>query len=77
MRIQVPRKALLVRFFLHPVGKTLLALSALFLVVFIGVFSYFWVQYSRLIDQKLKEEVPSRRRPSCLRRRNRWRWVMR
>lgn len=55
MRIQVPRKALLVRFFLHPVGKTLLALSALFLVVFIGVFSYYWVQYSRLIDQKLKE----------------------
>jgi penicillin-binding protein 1B len=55
VRIQVPRKALLVRFFLHPVGKTLLALSALFLVVFIGVFSYFWVQYSRLIDQKLKE----------------------
>ncbi|MBN9661843.1 MAG: PBP1A family penicillin-binding protein [Acidobacteria bacterium] len=55
MRIQVPRKALLVRFFLHPVGKTLLALSAFGLIVFIGVFSYYWVQYSRLIDQKLKE----------------------
>ncbi|MGJ5819259.1 transglycosylase domain-containing protein [Paludibaculum fermentans] len=55
MRIQVPRKALLVRFFLHPVGKTLLALTALGFVVFVGVFSYYWVQYSRLIDQKLKE----------------------
>ncbi len=55
MRIQVPRKALLVRFFLHPVGKSLLAISALSLIVFVGAFSYYWVKYSRLIDQKLKE----------------------
>lgn len=55
MRIQVPRKALLVRFFLHPVGKSLLGISALALIVFVGAFSYYWVKYSRLIDQKLKE----------------------
>ncbi|WP_321475001.1 PBP1A family penicillin-binding protein [uncultured Paludibaculum sp.] len=55
MRKQAPRKAPLVGFFQRPVGKTFLALTALSVIVFIGVFSYYWVKYSRLIDQKLKE----------------------
>lgn len=55
MRTQPPRKAPLVRFFSHPAGKTLLALTAVGAVTFLGGFTYYWVQYSRLIDQKLKE----------------------
>jgi penicillin-binding protein 1B len=52
--IRVPRNALLVRFFLHPVGKTLLALVALSVVVFGGVFIHFYLHYARLIDERLR-----------------------
>ncbi|HTP89164.1 MAG TPA: PBP1A family penicillin-binding protein [Bryobacteraceae bacterium] len=53
VKVQVPRRALLVRFILSPLGKaftvTLLAIGALGVLVF----AWFWFKYSRLIDEKL------------------------
>jgi len=42
-----------VRFFLHPLGKTLLVVVTLSLTVALGVFTYYYVKYSRLIEAKL------------------------
>lgn len=43
----------MVRFFLHPVGKTLLLVVALTTTIGLGVFTYYYVKYSRLIETKL------------------------
>jgi penicillin-binding protein 1B len=43
----------MVRFFMHPLGKTLLLVVAISLTVGLGVFTYFYVKYSRLIEAKL------------------------
>jgi penicillin-binding protein 1B len=53
VKVQVPQKASLVRFFLHPVGKTLLLVVALTLTTGLGIFTYYYVKYSRLIEAKL------------------------
>lgn len=55
MRIKLPRNARLARFVLHPAGKILLGLTALTMVACLGVFVYYWVHFSKLIDIKLKE----------------------
>ena len=44
----------LVRFFLHPVGKTLLAIAGLFLVAGMVVFIHYYNKYSSMIDARLK-----------------------
>ena len=53
VKVQVPKKASAVRFFLHPAGKALLAFVALGLTVGLAVFTYYYVKYSRLIEVKL------------------------
>ncbi|HYA17785.1 MAG TPA: PBP1A family penicillin-binding protein [Bryobacteraceae bacterium] len=53
-RIRIPRNALLVRFFLHPAGKTLLALAALALLAGIGIFVYYYNVYAKMIDARLR-----------------------
>ncbi|HYL78478.1 MAG TPA: transglycosylase domain-containing protein, partial [Bryobacteraceae bacterium] len=53
VKVQVPEKASVVRFFLHPVGKTLLLVVALTTTIGLGVFTYYYVKYSRLIETKL------------------------
>ena len=53
VKVQVPKKASAVRFFLHPAGKILLAVSALFLTTALAVFTFYYVKYSRLIEAKL------------------------
>jgi penicillin-binding protein 1B len=53
VKVQVPQKAGVVRFFLHPVGKTLLLVVAISLTVGLGVFTYYYVKYSRMIEGKL------------------------
>lgn len=55
MRVQVPRPASFLGFILHPVGKAVLAIVVVALITGVGVFSYYWAQYSRVIDQKLKD----------------------
>jgi hypothetical protein len=53
VKVQVPKKASAVRFFLHPAGKTLLAVFALLLTTAVIVFTYYYAKYSRLIEAKL------------------------
>src|SRR5437588_10638690 len=54
MKVRVPKGARLTRFVLSPVGKILLASVALVTVAGVGVFTYFYSTYSKLIDQKLR-----------------------
>ncbi len=53
IRLQVPKGALLVRLLLHPVGKFFLASAVALFIVGLGVFTYFYVHYAKLIDEKL------------------------
>src|SRR5580658_5965659 len=53
VRVQVPKKAAAVRFALHPLGKILLVLLVLGFTTGFGVFTYYYVKYSRLIEAKL------------------------
>ena len=54
VRARVPKRAFLVRFLLHPVGKTLLISFTLALLVGAGVLTHYYIKYSHLIDQKLR-----------------------
>jgi len=54
VRVRVPRKAYLVRFFLHPVGKALVVSFTLAFVLMAGALTYYYAKYSSLIDQKLR-----------------------
>ncbi len=54
VRVRVPKQAYLVRFFLHPAGKILAISVTLAFLVLAGVFTHYYTQYSRLIDQKLR-----------------------
>ena len=53
-RIQVPRKARWARIFFHPAGRVIFGVSGALALIFLGVFTYYWVKYSRLIDRKLR-----------------------
>jgi penicillin-binding protein 1B len=53
-KVRVPPNALLVRFLLHPVGKTLLILFCTVLLTGMGIFIHFYNIYSGMIDQRLK-----------------------
>ena len=53
VKIQVPRRAGLVRFFLHPVGKTIVAVIVAAITLGLVFFTYFYVKYSKLIEAKL------------------------
>jgi penicillin-binding protein 1B len=52
-KIRVPQNARLVRFFLHPAGKVLVAVVLLLLLVGLGVFVHFYHVYSKMIDERL------------------------
>jgi len=52
--LKVKPRARAVRFLLSPVGKVLLVLVALAITIGSVGFTYFYVKYSRLIDQKLR-----------------------
>jgi penicillin-binding protein 1B len=53
MKVRIPRHAGLARFFLGPAGRTIIAGFALVTILLLGVFTYYYAKYSRLIDQKL------------------------
>jgi penicillin-binding protein 1B len=53
VKVQVPKKATAVRFALHPVGKILLVLLVLGFTTGLADFTFYYVNYSRLIDTKL------------------------
>jgi len=52
--VRVPQNALLVRFFLHPVGKIFLGLVALVLIASAALFVHFYNVYAKLIDERLR-----------------------
>ncbi len=54
VKVQVKRKAWLVRFFLSRWGKVLLAMSALGLVAGITTFTYFYTKYAKITEEKLR-----------------------
>jgi penicillin-binding protein 1B len=54
MKLRVPQGAGLARFFLGPVGRLLVIGFALFVILGLGTFTYFYAKYSRLIDEKLR-----------------------
>jgi penicillin-binding protein 1B len=57
MRVRVPRGSGLTRFLLGPVGRTLVAGFLFFTFLGLGVFTYFYVRYARVIDDKLRTGV--------------------
>jgi len=57
IRVRIPRKAGLARFFLRPFGRVLLIGFALITVLWLGVFLYFYVKYARVIDERLRAGV--------------------
>jgi penicillin-binding protein 1B len=54
MKFRVPKGARLTRFFLGPAGRVLLVGLAVFTVLGVGAFTFFYAKYARLIDQKLR-----------------------
>jgi len=54
VRIQVRRRALGVRILLHPVGRIVVGTCLGFLLVLLGVCTFYYVKYSRLIERKLR-----------------------
>jgi penicillin-binding protein 1B len=53
-KIRVPQNARLVRFLLHPAGKTLLIALACLIIAGISVFVHFYNVYSKMIDERLR-----------------------
>ena len=53
-KVRVPKNAGLVRFVFHPAGKIILSLIAILVIVAIGLFTHFYLQYAKLIDARLK-----------------------
>ena len=54
VKVRVPRNARMARFIMGPVGKVLLAGGILLVTAGVLGFTYFYVQYSHLIDEKLR-----------------------
>jgi penicillin-binding protein 1B len=53
VRIQVPKKAALVRFVLHPWGRAILIIFFAFNTIALLAFTFYYARYARLIEQKL------------------------
>jgi penicillin-binding protein 1B len=53
LRIHVPRKAALVRFLLHPLGKFFLVSFVAFFTIGLLAFAFYYLKFSRMIDEKL------------------------
>ncbi len=52
-KIRVPQNARLVRFFLHPAGRVLVAAVVLLLLAGLGIFVHYYSVYSKMIDERL------------------------
>lgn len=57
LRLQIPRKALLVRFLVSPWGRAFLLAFMLTVTVGLGVFTYYYTKYSRIIEERLHAGV--------------------
>src|ERR1700730_10942461 len=54
MKFRIPKNQSLARFFLGPVGRIIVATLALFFILGLGIFTYFYARYSALIEEKLR-----------------------
>ena len=54
VKLQIPRKALLVRFFVSPWGRAFLIAFAITVSTGLGVFTYYYQKYARVTEEKLK-----------------------
>jgi penicillin-binding protein 1B len=54
VKIHVPKKALLVRIVLSPLGKSLIATFVILFTVGLAIATYYYAKYSRMIDAKLR-----------------------
>jgi penicillin-binding protein 1B len=54
MKVRIPTNAGLTRFLLGPLGRVLIISTALFTILGLGVFTYFYAKYSHIIDEKLR-----------------------
>ncbi len=53
-RVRIPKSAVLVRFFLHPAGKTLLVVIAGLMIAATAAFVHYYNFYAKLIDERLR-----------------------
>jgi penicillin-binding protein 1B len=54
VKIRVPREARLVRFLMSPIGKAILGFCFIIFTIAGFTFTYYYVQYAKVIDQKLR-----------------------
>src|SRR5215472_16811704 len=54
MRVRIPRHSWLARFALGHFGRVLIIGFALFVIIGLGAFTYFYSKYARLFDEKLR-----------------------
>lgn len=55
MQLRVSRRAWLPRFLFHPAGKIVLGALTFLMLLAAGAFTYTWIHFSRLIEEKLVE----------------------
>jgi penicillin-binding protein 1B len=53
-KVRIPKNAGLAKFLLSPLGRVLVVGLALFTIVGVGTFTYYYAKYGRIIDQKLR-----------------------
>ena len=53
VKVQAPKKAGNVRFALHRIGKTVIAITVLSIGAFFAIFTFYYVKYSRLMEEKI------------------------
>jgi penicillin-binding protein 1B len=54
LRLQIPRKALLVRFFLHRWGKAFLLAFILTVTAGVSIFTYYYTRWAHITEEKLR-----------------------
>ncbi len=54
LRLQIPRKALLVRFFLHRWGKAFLLAFILTVTAGVSIFTYYYTKWAHITEEKLR-----------------------
>ena len=53
MKVRIPRGSGIARIVLGPVGRLVVILFAVFVILGLGTFTFFYAKYSRLTDEKL------------------------
>src|SRR5262249_23789156 len=54
VKLRVPRNAFAVRFFLGPIGRITVAAVAITTILVLGIFTFYYSKYSKIIDRKLQ-----------------------